>query len=39
MQLCSVDVTDIAEAAVGDVVELPVRRLAAGSEIPRRYTG
>lgn len=39
MQLCSVDVTDIAEAAVGDVVELPVRRLAGGSEIPRRYTG
>jgi len=35
MQMCCVDVTDIPEAVCGDVVDLPVRRLAASSLIPR----
>lgn len=38
MQICSVDVTDIPEAAVGDVVELPVRRIAAAG-VPIHYSG
>ena len=35
MNLCSVDVTDIPDAVVGDVVVLPVRRLAANAALPR----
>ncbi len=39
MQMCSMDVTDIPEASVGDEVTLPVRRLAAAGSIPRMFIG
>ena len=39
MQMCTIDVTDIAGVDVGDVVDVPCRRLAASSRIPRVYEG
>lgn len=37
MQLCSVDVTEILEAAVGDEVILPVRRIASSAALSRVF--
>lgn len=37
MQLATVDVTALPEVNIGDVVTLPVRRLAVGSGIPRVF--
>ncbi|MCC6483444.1 MAG: alanine racemase [Armatimonadetes bacterium] len=37
MQLCSIDVTDIQEAQIGDEVLLPVRRIASNAALPRVY--
>jgi alanine racemase len=37
MQMCTIDVTEIAGVEVGDVVDVPCRRLAASARIPRVY--
>ncbi|MHB0913673.1 MAG: alanine racemase [Armatimonadota bacterium] len=37
MQMCSVDVTDVPGACVGDEVVVPARRTTASSRIPRVY--
>lgn len=37
MQMCTVDVTGVEGVEVGDVVDLPCRRLAASARIPRVY--
>lgn len=37
MQICSVDITEIPGAAVGDVVTLPMRRITASARLPRLY--
>jgi len=37
MQICTVDVTDIAGVSVGDVVSVPARRITAGARLPRLY--
>ena len=39
MDQCCLDVTEVAEAAVGTEVTLPVRRLAVDSGVPRVYVG
>ena len=37
MQICTVDVTDVPGAAVGDVVTVPARRITASTRLPRLY--
>ncbi len=37
MQTCSVDVTDIKDAAIGDEVMVSMRRTSAGAHLPRVY--
>lgn len=37
MQICSVDVTDIPNVAVGDIVTVPARRIMASARLPRFY--
>ena len=37
MQICTVDVTDIAGVSVGDVVTIPARRITASARLPRLY--
>jgi len=39
MQMCSVDVTDIPEAATGDEVVVPARRVTTSTLVPRVYVG
>lgn len=38
MQMCSIDVTDISEARIGDEVIVPARRITTSPLIPRVYT-
>ena len=37
MQICTVDVTGIADVSVGDVVTVPARRITASARLPRVY--
>ena len=37
MQICTVDVSDVPDVAVGDVVTVPARRLTAGARLVRLY--
>ncbi|BDI30423.1 alanine racemase [Capsulimonas corticalis] len=37
MQICSVDVTDLGEVAVGDEVTVPARRVTSSARLPRRF--
>ena len=37
MQICTVDVTDLPGATVGDLVTLPARRITASARLPRVY--
>jgi len=37
MQICTVDVSEIPDVAVGDVVTVPARRITAGARLVRLY--
>lgn len=37
MQICTLDVTDVPDVAVGDVVMVPARRITASARLPRLY--
>lgn len=37
MQICTVDISDVPGVEVGDIVDVPCRRLAASARIPRVY--
>jgi alanine racemase len=39
MQMCSIDVTDIPDVAIGDEVTVPSRRVTTNPLIPRVYSG
>ncbi|MDQ2798349.1 MAG: alanine racemase [Armatimonadota bacterium] len=37
MQICTVDVTDCPDVAIGDIATVPARRITAGARLPRLY--
>lgn len=39
MQMCSIDVTRVQDASIGDEVTIPTRRVTLNPDIPRVYTG
>jgi len=37
MQMCTVDITDVEGVEIGDIVDVPMRRLSASARLPRIY--